>query len=320
MKIISIVFLASNMLFASSAQSAVVDRIRAIVNSEIVTQSDIEAFKQRLNHNQPIDELLLIGQTTDELKKNERFQLDYLIHERLMRSEIKRLNLSVTIERVEQEIRDLARRNNMSRSDLLAAVKAQGMGVAEYQQFIRDRIERQSLVESEIISKVRVTDEDIIGAYQRQFPESKTGQFEYTLSHILFTPKKGGEQAARERATSVAARLISNPQSFEALAEQHSEDPNFSQGGSLGVFKTSDLPPQWDVALLDLEPGQVSRIVPSRAGFHILKVNQKRLIPDPAFEKQKEKIRSQLFEAGFQKHFKDWIASKRDDAFIKINE
>lgn len=320
MKVLSLILLISNIFFTSSAQSAVVDRIRAIVNSEIITQSDIDAFKQRLNQNQPVDELLLLGQKTDELKRNEKFQLDYLIHERLMRSEIKRLNLSVTIERVEQEIRDLSRRNNMSRADLLAAVKAQGMGVAEYQQFIRDRIERQSLVESEISSKVRVTEEDIIGSYQRQFPDSKTGQYEYTLSHILFTPKKGGEQAARERANSVAGRLATSPQNFETLAEQNSEDPNFTQGGSLGVFKTSDLPPQWDAALLDIEQGQVSKIVPSRAGFHILKVNQKKLIADPAFEKQKEKIRSQLFEAGFQKHFRDWIASKKDDAFIKINE
>lgn len=316
----SLVVVLMLVMATSLSQGAVVDRIRAIVNSEIVTKSDIDAFKDRLQKNQPIDELLLLGQTIEELKSSDRLQLDYLIHERLLRSEIKRLNLSVTIERVEQEIRDLARRNNMSRADLLAAVKAQGMGVAEYQQFIRDRIERQSLVESEISSKVRVTDEDIVGAYQRQFPEAKTGQYEYTLSHILFTPKKGGEEAARQRANSVLNRVTQAPQLFETLAEQNSEDPNFAQGGSLGVFKTADLPPDWDSALLDLTEGQISRVVTSRAGFHILKVNRRNLIPDPAFEKQKERVRSQLFEVGFQKHFKDWIASKKDDAFIKINE
>ncbi|MFN7455710.1 MAG: peptidylprolyl isomerase [Pseudobdellovibrionaceae bacterium] len=302
----------------SVALAAPVDRILAVVNSEIVTQSDFSEFKKRLSSGQGIDDLLLLGRSNDDLKKDEKLQLDYLINEKIIESEIKRLNLSVTIERVESEIRDIAKRNNMSRADLLGAVKGQGMGVAEYQQFVRNKVERQSLIENEISSKIRVSEEDIMGQFLRQFPEASAGVFEYQLAHILFNPKKGGLDGAKARAQEVLGKLQAGG-NFETLAEQNSEDTNFSQGGTLGTFKSNELPPGWDTALSSVQEKQFSTVVASRAGFHILKVVQKKLLPDPRFEKEKERLRSNLYEKAFQKHFKNWIDSKREESFIRIN-
>lgn len=305
-------------LFSSVALAQVVDKVVAVVNSEIVLQSDLKNFEQKLSKNGMIDDLLLFGQKQDSLKNDRKAQMDYLINERLLDSEIKRLNLSVTIERVEQEIRDIAKRNGVSRNDLVAAIKAQGMNISEYQEFIKTRIERQSLIEGEISSKIRVSDEDVMAQYIRQNPASNTGIYEYTIAQILFNPKKGGAEAAKERAAKVSAKIKAG-ESFETLAEQNSEDPNFSSGGLLGTFKAGEFSKEMEGAVQGLEVGKTSGVVQSKVGFHILKLLNKKIITDPRFEKEKEKIRGELFEKSFQKHFKSWLENKREESFVRIN-
>ncbi|MBX3019260.1 MAG: peptidylprolyl isomerase [Bdellovibrionaceae bacterium] len=308
------------LLVASSAQAArePLEGIVAVVNNEIILRSDVDKFREKIKNNGMIDELLLVGMKPDQLKTDPKAQLNYLISERILDSEIKRLNLAVTIERVEQEIREIAKRNNMSRAELTQALLGQGVRMSEYQQFMKTRIERQALMEQEITSKVRVSDEDVLAEYLRRFPKSESGA-EYTLAHIYFNPRKGGPEAAKQRAEEVAAK-IKGGQTFDALAEQHSEDSNFTQGGSLGVFKTGEMSPEFERAVQGLQPGESSGVVPSRTGFHILKVVARKVIPDPRFEQEKERLRAVLSEKSFQQQFQHWIETKRDDAFVRINQ
>ncbi len=316
---ISIVFIALITNLSLSYGAEIVDKVVAVVNSEIITDSDVRGFAKKIEQNKMIDDLLLFGQRADSLKNNRQGQLDYLISEKILETEIKRLNLAVTIERVEQEIRDVAKRNGASRADLMSAIKAQGMSASEYQDFIKSRIERQSLIEQEISSKIRVSDDDVASQYARLHPNSSLGISEYTLAHILFNPKKGGSDAAKERAEAVLKKVRAG-ETFEALAEQNSEDANFATGGLLGTFKTGEMNKEMEAAVSALNPGEASVVVQTKAGFHILKLLSKKVTADPRLEKEKEKIRSELFEAAFQKHFKNWITGKREDSFVKINQ
>lgn len=302
-----------------SFASELVDRIVAIVNSEVITDSDLKEFTQRVNGGGMIDDLLLFGQPASALKNNRDAQLNYLINEKILDSEIKRLNLSVTIERVEQEIRDIAKRNNVSRAEMMDAVKAQGMNASAYQDFIRTRIERQSLIEQEVSAKIRVSDEDVMSQYLRQHPNANTGSYEYTLAQIYFNPKKGGLDQARTRARTVLQKIRAG-ESFEALAEQNSEDPNFTAGGLLGTFKAGEFNREMENGVQGLSVGDVSEVIQARDGFHIVKILNKKVIADPNFEKEKEKIRAVIFEQAFQKQLKNWLETKRDDSFIRINK
>lgn len=296
----------------------IVDRIVAVVNSEIVTASDLRAFSKKVDQNGMLDDLLLFGEKQASLKGNRQEQLNYLISEKILDSEIKRLNLTVTVERVEQEIRDLAKRNGASRADLMNAVKAQGMSASDYQDFMKSRIERQSLIEQEITSKIRVSDEDVSAQFSRINPNSTAVISEYALAHIVFNPKKGGATAAQERAEAVLKKLKAG-ESFDILAEQNSEDPNFTTGGILGTFKTGEFNRELEAAVSGLNAGEISSVIQTKAGFQIFKVLSKRLTADPKLEKEKEKIRSLLFEQAFQKHFKNWLETKREESFVKIN-
>jgi peptidyl-prolyl cis-trans isomerase SurA len=307
------------LLSASVGFAEIVDRIVAVVNNEIVTLSDLRNFNKRIEKNGMIDDLLLFGQRADSLKGNQKAQLDYLINEKILDSEIKRLNLGVTIERVEQEIRDIAKKNGVSRNELMNAIKAQGMSASDYQAFIKTRIERQALIEQEITSKIRVSDEDVMAQYSRINPNNDAGIFEYNLAQILFNPNKGGPNAAHSRAEN-ALKKIREGVAFETVAEQTSEDPNFSSGGSLGNMRAGEFNPELEKVARGMNAGEVSGIIQTKAGFHIIKVLSKKIIADPQFEKEKEKIRGQLFEKAFQKHFKNWLDGKREESFVRINQ
>ena len=134
----------------------------------------------------------------------------------------------------------------------------------------------------------------------------------------MLNPKKEGNERAAER-TGMALKNIRSGESFETVEEQFSEYPNFTTGGLLGVFKAGEFSKELELAVQNLSPGEISDPVKSKAGIHILKVLGKKVITDPQFEKEKEKIRSELFEKAFQKNFKNWLEMKKEESFIRIN-
>lgn len=301
------------------AHAEVVERIVAIVNNEIILESDFKDLQHKLKTPALIDETLLMGKSIDDLKKDRKVQLDYLINEKIMESEIKRLNHNVTMERVDQEIKDMAKKNNVSVAEVLAAFKAQGITTSEYQSFLKSKIEKQSLIESEIISKLRISDDDALAEYLKKNPANKSTVNEFTIAHIFFNPKKGGPEAAYKRAQTVLAKLQQG-ESFETLAEQNSEDPNFTSGGMLGTFKSGEFMKEVEDSIQNLNPGQTTGIVKSRLGYHIVKLLGKKLTSDPKFEREKEAIKSKLFEQNFKRQMNNWLQSKREESFIRIND
>lgn len=319
-------FFVSFFVFSLSTASVswgaeLVDKIVAIVNSEIILDSDFKLLSLRAKNSTLLDESLLGRGNLAGLRGDRKTQLDYLIHEKLFDAEIKRLNLSVTSERVQQEIKDMGKRNNMTAHDVLSAVKAQGISAADYQAFLKTKIERQSLVETEIVSKLRITEDDALAEYLKRHPESKRTVHEFSVAHIFFNPKKGGAEEASARATKVLQQLNTSGKgsAFEALAEKYSEDPNYAAGGFLGNFKSGEFLPEVEAAILNLNPNDTTSVVKSRLGFHIVKLLSKKAGVDSAFEKAKPRIISELMDINFRRQLKIWLQSKREEAFIRIN-
>lgn len=308
-----------SLLIATPAHAEVVEKTVAIVNSELVLESDFKELEKRIGKPGLIDESLLFDKPSSTLKGNRKAQLDYLINEKLLQSEVKRLNLIVTNDRVDSEIKDMAKRNNVSEAELLNIIKGQGLTAEEYKAFLKDSIEKRSLMDSEIISKLRISDEDALNEYLKTSPNSRPSIDEFSVSHIFFNPKKGGAEAAIQRAETVLGKLRSGD-NFDNLAQQFSEDPNFSAGGSLGTFKSGEFLPEIEEAISNLKVGETTPVVKSRMGFHIVKLTGKKLTADPKFEKAKERIKAQLLEASFKRQLKAWLQSKRDESFVRINE
>lgn len=310
-------FLIGLLMAAPGGARELIDGTLGTVNTEAILESDLKEFSERLTKNGMVDDLLLGEKALDDLKKSRAAKIDYLISEKLIDSEVKRLNLSVTSDRVEQEIREVAKRNGMSRGDMVQALQSQGVVLSDYQSFMKARIERQSLLEQEITSKIRVSEEDIMAYYLMKSGHAAGAGAEFTVAHILFSAKKGGFERAKERATGVMSKVNSG-QSFESLAEQHSEDPSFTTGGVLGTFRTGEASPEIESAVVNLNPGQISGLVKTKTGYHIFKLLSRKVTTDPRFDREKEGLRAELMEREFKKQFRVWLEQKREESFVRM--
>ncbi len=307
----------SSLNFQSHA-AVLVEKTVAIVNNEPVLQSDLNQLEERLRKASMIDDLLLFDQTLDGLKKNREAQLQFLINEKILDSEVKRQNMTITMDRVDQEIRDIAKRNSMSKEELFKNIQMQGISIPDYQSFMKQRIERQSIVEQEVTSKIRLSDDDILAFYANESGKKISKTVEYTLAHIYFSPQKGGPTEALERAKKVLEQ-IKNGIPFNTLLNKATEEPNTAPNGLLGTFKSGEFSSDMEKAVRDLNVGDTSEVVRSRTGYHILKVMNKKLVTDPEFERTKDRYRGLLFEKVFKRQFKAWLDLKREDSNIKIN-
>ncbi len=299
----------------SFAAKELVNKILVIVNSEIVLQSDMKKLEERIQKPGAVDETLLLGEKLDSLKNNKKAQLDFLIREKLVESEIKSKNFAVTDDRVEAEMTTLATRAQMSRPDFNKYVGRQGFTVEEYKEILKARLERQSFFENEIVSKLRITDEDAFGEFQAKNPKYRPNVNEFKIAQIFFSPSKGGGQAALDRAKAISNRIQAGER-FENLANTNNETPGANRDGVLGTFKSGEFLPEIESAIGNLSANEVSGVIKSAAGFHIVKVLSKKTTVDPNFLKVKEMIKASLVEKNFQRQLKNWFEVKKQDAYI----
>jgi peptidyl-prolyl cis-trans isomerase SurA len=299
----------------------VVDRILAIVNDEIVTQSDVVDFENRLKTGGLVDDQLVPDESVRQSLLKDREQLiRKLIDARLIDAEVKRQGLSVPFERVEQEVRSISKRNGMQRDDLKNALLEKGISFSVYQDFIKTGLERQSLVEKSVTSKIKISEDDVLAALIAEGRASDTQAFEYSIAHILFlNSKNGGADGSMERAALAIAKLKEGI-GFDRVAADFSEDPNFEVGGALGTFKSGELSKNLEQAISKLSPNEWTSPLPTTGGVHIVRLIKRRLIPDPKIEKEKDRVRAILGERAFRRQYDIWLDSLRTDAFLRRNK
>jgi peptidyl-prolyl cis-trans isomerase SurA len=141
--------------------------------------------------------------------------------------------------------------------------------------------------------------------------------YEFGISHIYFSPKSDGPEKAYERAGNILS-LLKKGEKFESLVGKYSDDPG-SGDGFLGTFKTGEFTQEFEQAVKDIQVGDYTSVIKSKTGFHILKLNSKKIVVDPKFEKSKEALKAQLFDKIFKRQFKNWLEVKKEESFIRIN-
>lgn len=308
----------ASLLFSMAVSAKeVVDKVVATINNEIILLSDLKNMQNRVKKQGSIDETLLLGESPENIKTDKKSQLAFLIREKLVASEIKRLGMSASDEQINSEFALMAKKNQMKPEEFEKFLGTQGFKPEEYKEILKARSERQTFFEKEIVSKLRITDEDAYGVFQTKFPNYKPRVGEFKIAQIFFTNKKGGGTAALARASSALKRLNSG-ESFEALANQIDETPGSNKDGVLGVFKSGEFLPDIEKAIGDLSVNESSGILRGPDGFHIVKLLDKKTVVDPNFLKAKESIKASLVQQNFERQLKNWFELKKLEANIKI--
>ncbi|MBL8451836.1 MAG: peptidylprolyl isomerase [Zoogloea sp.] len=267
-----IVSLLAATLLASTAFAAngpvEVDRIVAVVNSEVITRADLrmrvaQVTRQLSRQGTPLPAADVLEKQVLERQIIERLQLQ-LAAETSLRID------DVTLDRAVGRIADS---NRLSMTEFRKALEKDGLSWERFREEVRNEMLLTRVREREVEARIVVSDAEVSNFLAH--PENTVGQEEYNLSHILFRAPEGAtpEQLARLRAKAedVAAR-IGRGEPFDKLAASYSDAPDALTGGNLGWRSAERLPGLFAEAVASLKPGETTAILRSAAGFHIVRV------------------------------------------------
>jgi peptidyl-prolyl cis-trans isomerase SurA len=141
------------------------------------------------------------------------------------------------------------------------------------------------------------------------------------VSHILMKPTPTMNAAeVKKKLLELKEKIVSKAASFEDLARQNSQEPaSAAKGGDLGWLEPGDAGPEFDQALATLKPGEVSDVIESPFGFHLLRVTERKS-EDQSKQRERDMARQVLRERKLQEGLEDWMRQVRDRAYVEFRE
>jgi peptidyl-prolyl cis-trans isomerase SurA len=291
----------------------VLDKIYATVNDEVITVSDIDAYQKQLSGRLLYEDLLFMDDNAIAAAlKDRKVLIEKLIGEKILDSEAKKLGINITDDRINKEISSKGGEKHLS--SLLAQ---KHLTLSDYKSFLKKSLARKEVVSFYVSSKIKISDDDIMDFYVSNTKGGETGQgFEYNLSHILFTFKsQETKDEARAKALE-AVKALAQGQSFNRVQEKY--NPKMKDD-SFGVFKSGEMLPVIENAINRLKSGETSQVVESPMGFHVFRLNSKRVVNNPDFERKKKQLFEILFARNYKEQLEYWLAQKRRTAIVKVS-
>jgi peptidyl-prolyl cis-trans isomerase SurA len=255
------------------AEPIEVDRIIAVVNSEAVTafelksrMATVERQLRSQNVQMPPREVL------------EKQLLERMIVDRVQLQLAKETGLRVSDIELDAALRRIAEGNRLSLPEFRTALEKDGIPWSKFREEIREEITLSRIREREVDSRI-VISEGEIDNYMANPEQGNNGSIEVNIAHIIL---RIPEQASPDQLMRIGARAqaaldqIKRGEDFAKVAASYSDAPDGLTGGSMGTRPLDRLPGLYAEAAQNMKPGDVSGILRSPAGFHIVKMIDKR--------------------------------------------
>ncbi len=259
---------------AAAQRSSPVDRIVAIVNKEVITASELADAIGSAER-----ELRRRGTAPPERSVLERQMLERLILGKAQVQMARDTGIRVDELQLDRAVQRIAEGNKMTLAEFRTALERDGVPFDGFRQDVRDQITLTRLREREVDDKIQVSDSEI-DLFLEAMKSASSERAEYNIAHILVrVPEQASPEqveAARRRIDEALAAARSGTD-FAQLAATYSNAPEALQGGALG-WRAHDRLPELFAEMLDrMKPGDVSAPLRSAAGFHLLKLVDRRV-------------------------------------------
>lgn len=250
----------------------VIDRIIAVVNDEVITERELAA---RVDF--ALRQLAQQGTQPPARQILEKQLLERTINDRVQMQYARDTGTRVDNAELDRAMVKIAEQNKMTVAELRTVLAKDNVPYDKFREDIRSEITLSRLREREVAQKIVVTESEIDNFIQTQL--TQPGRDEFNVSHILIAvPEKASPeqlQARRERADQALAQ-IKGGTDFRQVAAAFSDGPEALQGGLIGWRETSRLPALFLDAVRPLQAGQLTELLRSPNGFHILRLNERR--------------------------------------------
>jgi peptidyl-prolyl cis-trans isomerase SurA len=270
---------ASAVLAQPASRIVLVDRIVAVVGKEVVTLSELSErrdFAERQLRRQ--------GTPLPDRAQLERQILDRLILDKAQLQLARDNGIRVEEVQLDRALERVAENNNLSLTAFRQTLEKDGVPFAKFRDEVRQQIQMQRLREREVDDRIEVSESEI----DRFLEEAQSGsgtRSEYNLAHVLVRlPEQASPEQieqARQRADKARAEAAGGAD-FARVAASYSDGPDALRGGVLGWRPEDRLPEIFAAAVKGMKAGEVSPVLRSAGGFHVIKLLERRGAEDTA--------------------------------------
>lgn len=255
-----------------TAQTAVVDKVVAMVGGEIVLLSEVE------------EQFALMKERSPRLPDEARCDvMDQLLVSKLMLNQAKLDSVEVTEPEVEEQLdARIERILSFMNGDLEQFEAYYGQTVNEVKEQFREDLRNQLLVErmrGQVLANVTVTPSEV-KSFFADIPRDSLPYFnsEVEVGEIVYQPKVNTAERRRaiEKLREIREQITTEEATFEEMARRFSDDGSGQVGGDLGWARRGKFVPEFEAAAYNLEPGQISDVVESQFGMHLIQLLERR--------------------------------------------
>lgn len=260
-------------LSAQAQRVDLVDRIVAVVNKEVVTASELQervGFAER--------ELSRQGTPLPDRKLLERQVLERLILDKAQLQLAAEGSIRIDNLQLDRAIERIAENNNLTLATFRQAIERDGVQFDRFREEVRRQIVLQRLREREVDERIEVSETEI-DLYLEENKSAGAERVEYNVANILVRlPEQASpERIAQARSRAEKARDEARAGGdFARLAASYSDGPDALQGGLMGWRAAERLPELFSATLQTMKPGEVSDVLRSPGGFHVLRLLDRR--------------------------------------------
>lgn len=305
---------------AAGPKPAVVERVVAVVNDEIILESELYQHAAPLIAD-------LEQQGGDPRERQKQFKvilrqaLDDLINEELIIQAAGEAGLTVEDAEVDKAIAEVKKQNKLTDAQLADALRGQGLTMAAYRKDVRRQILRLRAVNALVRPRVSVSDDEVKERYDRD--QRKSGAVtEVHVAHYLVALPETATPAEREAARRRAGELVERVrggEDFAKLVAAGSDDGDTKDaGGDLGWFKRGELPTEWETQLFAADSGDVRGPIDGPRGVHVFKLLAAKRDAMKPFAEAKDALQRELYGEEMEKQTRLWLEELRRKANVEI--
>ena len=302
-------------LFPLVPHAKVFDEVAAKINTEIVTLSLVKERADLLRQKYLRSP---VGIPEEELLKE---ALNMIIDERLMLQEGKKLGFIVDEDSIDAAMKDIAQKNGLQEVQLEQMLEREGRSLSSYRNHIRDQILVSKITRFEISNRVKVSDKEV-NQYYRDHQKEFWEDGRVRARHILFIAERSSSETNRKVKLQQAKKVLNEirkGKDFAELAMEYSEDVSASDGGDVGFVVRGKMVREFEEAVFDLKPGQISDIVETEYGYHIIKVEEVVSGNTLTLKDAKERVTKVLTMEKQKQGYEDWMGELKKAAFIEVS-
>lgn len=305
----------SFMAVSHAKEEAAEKDVIATVNGTAISRSDFEREVGRYEQ-----QMAMMGQTPNPEQLNEIQQrvLDGLIDRELLYQESQKEGIKASKSEVDERISTLKQRFP-SEEEFNKMIEKLGLNEAGLRSQFEKELAIKALLDKKFAAKATITDQEMKKFYAENPDYFKTPE-RVRASHILVNVKPDASEAdkakARQKIQDVQKK-VKKGEDFAGLAKEYSDCPSSAKGGDLDFFQRGQMVGPFQDAAFAMEVGDVSDIVETQFGYHLIKVTDKKPAGTVTFEEAKDKIKGYLEQQKMGEEVKQYAAQLKKGAKIQ---